>query len=118
MDVFADLERRERQDRPVRIGVVGAGYFGSGIVRRSLKIVGLRPSIVANRTLDKAIDALQKAGLTSDNICVTDDPDVAGQAIVQGRSVATSVLSLPAAYRRLTWLWKQLATSWWARRSR
>ena len=97
MHVFRDLERREREvGRAVCVGVVGAGFFGSGLVRRLEKVRGMRAGVVANRTLSRAIDAIRSAGVGDRDIVVTDDGDAAGRAVEEGKYVATSRLDLPA----------------------
>ena len=57
------LRRRAAEDRPVRVGLVGAGFMGRGIVwqlRHALP--GMRLVAIANRTPAKAEDALRRAG--------------------------------------------------------
>ena len=50
------LEERERQGRPVRVGLVGAGYMGRGIAVRMLAgMRGLRLVAIANAHLHDAI---------------------------------------------------------------
>jgi predicted homoserine dehydrogenase-like protein len=59
------LEQREKEGRPVRVGIVGAGYMGRGIAAQLLKPpVGMRLAAISNRTLGKAEQALRDGGLT------------------------------------------------------
>jgi len=59
------LEQREKEGRPVRVGIVGAGYMGRGIATQLLKPpVGIRLAAISNRTLCKAEQALRDGGLT------------------------------------------------------
>src|SRR2546428_5225985 len=61
--VDAALERREREGRPVQVGLVGAGYMGRGIALEILTPVrGMRLAAVANRTLNEARRAYVEAG--------------------------------------------------------
>src|SRR2546422_10130359 len=65
--VDAALERREREGRPVQVGLVGAGYMGRGIALEILTPVrGMRLAAVANRTLNEARRAYVEAGV--DNV--------------------------------------------------
>jgi len=58
------LERRERAARPIRVGLVGAGYMGRGIALELLTpIVGMRLVAIANRTLGEALRAYREAGV-------------------------------------------------------
>jgi predicted homoserine dehydrogenase-like protein len=95
MSILVDLARRERLGQPVRVAVVGTGFFGGGLVRRIARIPGLVTVVAANRTLERAIGALQSAGVERSAIRVCDDPAAAQQALDAGCSVATSVLDLP-----------------------
>ena len=85
------LEERSRQGRPIRVGMVGAGFMGRGI---ALQIVQSAPGIelvaIANRDVERAADAYLQAGasepqrvaslealessLTDGRPTVTDDP--------------------------------------------
>lgn len=96
MNIFVELERRERAGRPIRVAVVGTGFFGAGLVRRLARIPGLVPAVAANRTLERAVAALLAAGVDRAAIDVCDDPDRAGATLEAGRYVATSSLHLPA----------------------
>lgn len=58
------LEKRLRDDNPVRVGLVGAGYMGRGIALELLTgIRGLRLVALANRTLCEAERAYRDAGV-------------------------------------------------------
>jgi predicted homoserine dehydrogenase-like protein len=96
MSILNDLARRQRLGQPVRIAVVGTGFFGGGLVRRIAKIPGLVTAVAANRTLERAIAALQSAGVERAAIRVCDAPEAAQAALDAGLAVATSALDLPA----------------------
>ena len=96
MHIFADLKRRASAAGPVRIAVVGTGYFGAGLIRRLARVEGLLPAMAANRTLERAVAALRSIGLDDSAICICSDPETARKALEDGRYVATSSLHLPA----------------------
>ena len=57
------LARRADEGRPVRVGLIGAGFMARGIVWQLRHAVpGMRLVAVSNRTPAKAEDALRKAG--------------------------------------------------------
>ncbi|HSG47746.1 MAG TPA: hypothetical protein VLA43_08050, partial [Longimicrobiales bacterium] len=57
------LERCEAEGRPIRVGIVGAGYMGRGIALHILQgCAGMRLSAVYNRDLEKAALAYTQAG--------------------------------------------------------
>lgn len=92
--VIADrlLEKRESQNQPIRVGIVGAGYIARGIASQLLqRPMGIRLAAISNRTVAKAerilaagscaFQSVSSSGqlddaVTRDHVCVTDDPDV------------------------------------------
>jgi predicted homoserine dehydrogenase-like protein len=59
------LAQREREGKPVRVALVGAGYMGRGIAYQLLKVRrGLRLVAIANRTLAEAERAYRLGGVT------------------------------------------------------
>jgi predicted homoserine dehydrogenase-like protein len=60
------LARRVREDNPIRVALIGAGYSGKNIAYQILKsFPGIRLMGVANRTIASAFDAYSQAGITS-----------------------------------------------------
>jgi len=58
------LEQRRRDGRPIRVGLVGAGFMARGVVLQvALSVPGMRIVAIANRTLEGARRAYREAGL-------------------------------------------------------
>jgi predicted homoserine dehydrogenase-like protein len=58
------LEKLEKEGKPIRVGMIGAGFMASGIALQILKSSkGIRLSAIANRTLEKAKHAYEQAGV-------------------------------------------------------
>ena len=102
--LFRELGRREARNQPVRTAVIGAGFMGRGLVYQLSKMPGMRPSLVVNRTVDKAIQAYEEAGYDRRVILVSDDPAKLAMAVfdqrpaVSGeRGIAGRVLTLDVA---------------------
>lgn len=56
------LARRAAEGRPIRIGVVGAGFMARGVVLQvALSVPGMRVAAIANRTLEGARRAFREA---------------------------------------------------------
>lgn len=73
------LERRQLDNNPIRVGMVGAGYMGQGmaaVIERNM--VGMQVVAIANRTLENAERAFAAAG-------VEDYGTVADQAAMDDR---------------------------------
>jgi predicted homoserine dehydrogenase-like protein len=57
------LRKRESEGNPIRVGMVGAGFMGSGIALQMESFTpGMRLVAIANRTPERAITAYEKAG--------------------------------------------------------
>ncbi len=59
------LARRAEENKPVRVGLIGAGFMGSGIVQQIVNCVpGMALVAVANRDAERAVRACHAAGVT------------------------------------------------------
>ncbi len=64
------LEKREAENKPVRVGIVGAGYISRGATNQILNFLpGMDVVAISNRTLSKAEDTYRMAGET-ETVCV------------------------------------------------
>jgi predicted homoserine dehydrogenase-like protein len=60
------LEKCEREGKPIRVGLIGAGYMGRGIALQFLTpLAGMRLVAIANRTHSDAERAYLQAGIDS-----------------------------------------------------
>ena len=58
------LRRRAEQNRPIRVGLVGAGFMGRGLVNQIVNSTpGMDVVAIANRTVATAVRAYSEAGL-------------------------------------------------------
>ncbi len=84
------LAARERDGRPIRVGVVGAGRFGTMIVCQLAAMRGMRPSVVADLDRARARTALAHAGVADDRVVDAERAGSANPVIARGDSVVTS----------------------------
>lgn len=57
------LQQRQAEGRPIRVGMVGAGFIGRGVALQLLQVVpGMELAAIANRTVEKAGRAFREAG--------------------------------------------------------
>jgi predicted homoserine dehydrogenase-like protein len=57
------LQNRQADGRPIRVGMVGAGFMARGVARQIVTAVpGMRLCAIANRTIDRARSAFVDAG--------------------------------------------------------
>lgn len=60
------LEKRQKEDNPIRVALVGSGYMGRGIALQIEKhITGMRLVAISNRTVCQAERAYNEAGVKS-----------------------------------------------------
>lgn len=60
------LEKLEREGKPIRVGMIGAGFMAKGIALQITKYTkGMRLVAVANRTVNKAENMLDEIGLNN-----------------------------------------------------
>jgi predicted homoserine dehydrogenase-like protein len=61
------LEEREREHRPIRVGLWGAGEMAKGMVNQVMRFTpGMEVAAIANRTLSKAHEAYEYTGHTAE----------------------------------------------------
>jgi predicted homoserine dehydrogenase-like protein len=82
------LEKREREGRPIRVAIVGAGYMGRGIATQLLRpATGMRLAAISNRTISKASQALRDGGLN--DFAKIDSAAQLDEAVASGRIAVT-----------------------------
>jgi predicted homoserine dehydrogenase-like protein len=90
------LDEREREGKPVRVAMVGAGFMGRGIARQiATSTRGMRLVAISNRTVDKARDAFGLTG--AEDVVGVDSLPGLESAIEQGRPAVTDDPSLLCA---------------------
>ncbi|MFC0304455.1 NAD(P)H-dependent oxidoreductase [Rhizorhabdus histidinilytica] len=58
------LRRREEEGRPIRVGIVGAGFQGAAIVRQIMTVTpGMTVAALANRNIGPAVAAFDALGI-------------------------------------------------------
>lgn len=58
------LEELEKRDKPIRVGLIGAGFAGRGFANQLLSgVAGMRLSAISNRTLENAETAYKQSGV-------------------------------------------------------
>src|SRR5260370_22065072 len=61
--VDTELKAREEQNRPIRVGIVGAGFMGQGLTNQIVHSVpGMRVVAISNRQVERAVSVFKYAG--------------------------------------------------------
>jgi predicted homoserine dehydrogenase-like protein len=75
------LRRREAENRPIRVGMIGAGFMGRGLANQIVNSVpGMRLVAIANRTLPTAERAYTEAGVEPVRVTTSSQLDAAIEA--------------------------------------
>jgi predicted homoserine dehydrogenase-like protein len=86
--IIIDKLLSERQQKPIRVAMVGAGVVGKGLARQIIKYVeGMDLVAISNRNLPAAENAYREVGVN--DIVVVESADQLQDAIKQGRSAIT-----------------------------
>lgn len=56
------LAQRAAEQRPIRVGLVGAGKFGGGLVAQLARMTGIEVSVIAEQSVDRARHVFVTAG--------------------------------------------------------
>ena len=91
------LEERAAADRPVRVGLVGAGRFGTSVAAQLGRMRGLRLAAVADVRRSNAQAALEAAGWDAADVQTTDSAAVVRERVHAGRAVIVEAADLLAA---------------------
>jgi predicted homoserine dehydrogenase-like protein len=85
--VDSALEDRHRSGNPIRVGMVGAGFMGRAIALQIIQATrGMELVAIANRTLEKARQAYEEAGIEAE---VVEDTAGLRRATERGRPAIT-----------------------------
>ncbi len=94
--ISEDLEKLESQHKPIRIGVSGAGWLGSGYVKAFSYTKGMRVDLIADPEIRLAKKAFLDTGISPDQIIEADKPGDAMDALNKGRKIVTRSYDLAA----------------------
>ena len=85
MNLSNMLELRSKAKKPVRIGLIGAGKFGSMILSQVRHIEGVTITAIADLDIQKAKDSFQRVGWDTSN-CFTNSSN---EAVISGKTWLT-----------------------------
>jgi predicted homoserine dehydrogenase-like protein len=94
--IHQDLARLEAAGTPIRIGVSGAGWMGSGFVTQVAHIKGMQVNVLADPDIQAAKQTFLAIGLAAEDLVETDQSNQAEDALRRGKYVVTSSYSLAA----------------------
>ena len=93
------LEELERNGEIIKVGVVGAGQMGRGMISQIESMAGMRVVATADIQIGNVTNAYVKSGVSADDVIETNSVEQAAAAVKEGKVVATTdaqlVTSLP-----------------------
>jgi predicted homoserine dehydrogenase-like protein len=93
---FQKLLQREKEHRPIKVAVVGAGMMGLGVINQIFRMGGMRVTLIADQVIEKARKAFESNGIQRRDIRVLNHADAAQDALGKGQFVITEDGELPA----------------------
>ena len=84
------LKALEEQNRQIKVSVVGAGLMGTGLITQMSLMKGMIPSLLVDRTEEKAINAYLSAGISRDEIIIAKTLDEVNYGMEQGKYIVSS----------------------------
>ena len=82
------LKQRADEDRPVRVGMIGAGFMGQGLTNQIVNSTpGMQMTAVQNRNIERATHVYNYSGV--ENVVVAESQSAFDKAIEQGKAVVT-----------------------------
>lgn len=84
------LKALEEENKQIKVGVVGAGLMGTGLITQISLMKGMTPSILVDRTEDKAIKSYLSAGISREQILVAKSLDEVNYGMEQGKFIVSS----------------------------
>ena len=92
------LQEMEQAGCPIRVGLIGAGTFGTQIIAQMCRMKGMRVSAIAELKPERAVQALGLGGVAGERIVAAENAEAINWAIEQDRpAVTASVEALVAA---------------------
>src|SRR5690348_6804401 len=93
MNLAAELEQRQRENRAIRVGLVGVGQMGAGMIAQIHLMRGMDVVAAADIDLKRAVGAFRSIGIAEDDIVILGEGATvydANEAIARGKRVVTS----------------------------
>ncbi|MFA5422312.1 MAG: NAD(P)-dependent oxidoreductase [Phycisphaerae bacterium] len=94
MRVYLNALKKRAKVAPVNVAIVGAGWFGRGLVREMVRWPALTPKLFVSRTIEKAVSALMDVGVQREDITLIKSNAELRNAMATDRYIVTSNIEL------------------------
>jgi predicted homoserine dehydrogenase-like protein len=89
MSLYSLLEKRQASNRPVRIGVIGAGTFSSAFLSQARRVAGMQVVSVADLDAEKAKRACIAAGWPEEAVGIVSSSSSINDGAARGKVMIT-----------------------------
>jgi predicted homoserine dehydrogenase-like protein len=89
MEIYERLQQRAAEGNPIQVGLVGCGQMGSGLVHVTHQMAGMETVVLSDIDVDRPLATFRALGVPDSEICVTDQPGEAEDALRAGKRVVT-----------------------------
>ncbi len=89
MQLLEHLQKREAAGDPIRVGLVGCGQEGSGMVHVTRRMAGMETAAIADLDVKRPLRTLADLGIAENDICVTNRLNEAEDTLRAGKYVVT-----------------------------
>lgn len=96
LNLNTKLKQLQENGKIIKLGLVGAGQMGKGMVSQVMSMKGMTPAIVVDVNVDNAVEAYTLAGIRKEDIVVSSTLSEINVAIEQGKFVACPDSDIPA----------------------
>ena len=88
------LYQLEKDNKHIKVAIVGAGLMGKGMVSQLTLVKGMKPSLIIDRTLEKAVGALTLAGISKEDIFIAKTLDDINFGLERNKFIACDNIDL------------------------
>jgi predicted homoserine dehydrogenase-like protein len=89
MELYEHLQARQARDNPIRVGLVGCGQMGSGLVHITNQMSGMDTVAISDIDSSRPLATLKEMGVPESEICRTDKLSEAEDALRAGKFLVT-----------------------------
>ncbi len=83
------LSQRAAENKPIKVGIIGAGKFGGGLVAQLSRMQGMEACAVADINLHNARHAYAASGVPEEDIQIVGNAEEMNEAIHSGKPAVT-----------------------------
>lgn len=89
MELYKHLVKREQDGNLIKVGLVGCGQMGSGLLHVTKGMKGIETYAVSDIDVNRPLKELSLMGIDKSDIVITEKLSIANDAIIKGKYVVT-----------------------------